>query len=64
MFHNFHIEVKNENVTRNLLNFDGFIEGLVTFTFPAASIVTGTLMGSLELGDLASASQDGSILQD
>ena len=55
MFLSFHTDVRNGYVTWTL-SFGGFIEGLANFGFAIGS----KLMGSLDLEDLASASQDGS----
>ena len=46
------------DVTRTL-SFGGFIEGLASFVFT----ISGKLMGCLDLGDLASASQDEDLYQ-
>ena len=56
MFLSFYTDVRNGYVTR-ILSFGGFIEGLTSFVLA----IGGKLMGSLDLGDLASSSQDGSI---
>ena len=53
MFLSFHTDVRNGYVTHTL-SFGGFIEGLMSFVFTSS----GKLMGCLDLGDLASASQD------
>ena len=54
MFLSFRTDVRNGYVTQ-ILSFGGFIEGLASFVFA----IGGKVMGSLDLGDLASASQDG-----
>ena len=56
MFLSFHTDVRNEYVTWTL-SFGGFIEGLVSFAFAMSGKLL-LLIGSLDLGDLASASQD------